>query len=225
MKKITEDDILMRLKVWRSSAIVYLLGSECGEPVVILADEFWTKRDDRAYKRIVELIKIFFAKEVSSGPIKEDISRPVLTEWLEGINQAATAVKDHYVMKATTQLIAMLSETEKARLIWDATCPEIPPYWLPSAENINALPEPVRNYVSGLETNADPPSMVADNIIMKDTIKTLEKMLEERPAVDEGFVNTWANEFATATLANKIMHRRVKYMLKEAGVEVLKDKR
>ena len=157
----------MRLKVWRSSAIVYLA-------------EFWTKKDDRIYKRIVELIKIFFAKEISSGPIKEDISQVVLIKWLEGINETATSVNDDYVMKATMQLIAMLQETKKAELIWDATCPGIAATWLPSAENINALPEPVRNYVAGLETNADPPSMVADNIIMKDTIKTLEKMLEER---------------------------------------------
>ncbi len=92
MKKLKENDLLERLKVWRSSAIIYLA-------------ELWTKKDDRVYKKIVELIKIFFAKEVSSGPIKEDISRPVLIEWLQGINQSATAMKDHYVMKATTQLI------------------------------------------------------------------------------------------------------------------------
>ena len=94
--------------------------------------------------------------------------------------------------------------------------------WLPTPENINALPEPVREYIAGLETNADPPSMVADNIIMKDTIKALEIKCEEKPAVDEGFVNTWANEFATATIHDKEMHRKIVYMLKEAGVEVIK---
>ena len=57
--------------------------------------------------------------------------------------------------------------------------------WLPTPENINALPEPVRNYIADMQTNADPPSMVADNIIMKDTIKTLEKMLQELPEITE----------------------------------------
>ena len=175
MSKLEEKDILGRLKVWRSCATVY-------------HDEFWTKKDDRVYKRIVEVIKIFYAKEISSGTIKEEISRQVLTEWLEGINQAATAMKDKYVMKATTQLIAMIKEEMKAKRIWDATCPGIAATWLPTAENINALPEPVRNYVAGLETNADPPSMVQDNIIMRDTIKTLELKLEEGKEVTEEWI-------------------------------------
>jgi len=63
-----------------------------------------------AYKQIRELIKIFFAKEISEGPIKKDIPQPDLIEWLQGINQSATAVKDHYVMKATIQLIEMLQQ-------------------------------------------------------------------------------------------------------------------
>ena len=75
----------------------------------------WKDNDERAYKRIVELIKIFFAKEISSGPIKKDISRPVLIAWLQGINQAAAAVNDDYVMKATTQLIEILQEAEEIK--------------------------------------------------------------------------------------------------------------
>lgn len=173
------------------------------------------EKDDRIYKRIVEFIKIFYAKEISSGPIEEDISRPVLIAWLQGINQAATSVNDDYVMKATTQLIEMIQKKpevteafieEKAKKwlginydnSWNISpirffqllkdfagslfeeIPGIGNDWLPTAENINALPEPVRNYVAGLETNADPPSMVADNIIMRDTIKALEKKLEEK---------------------------------------------
>ena len=215
MSKLEEKDILGRLKVWRGCAVVYL-------------SELWTKKDDRVYKRIVELIKIFFAKEISSGPIKKDISRPVLIEWLQGINQAATVVKDHYVMKATTQLIAMLQKPqvtgkwieEKAvslieklairgtlsiNFIKDFFCsfveeiqikdaeafirsfvkemPTISKGWLPTAENINALPEPVRKYIHDIETNCDPAGMVQDNIIMKDTIKALEIKCEEWPEI------------------------------------------
>lgn len=187
-----------------------------------------------AYKQIRELIKIFFAKEISAGPIKKDISRPDLVQWLQGINQAATAVKDYYVIKATTQLIVVL-KTQKIQEYLNGieACialtrklkekQGIGKNWLPTAENINALPEPVRDYIAGLQTNADPPSMVADNIIMKDTIKTLEKMLEERPAVDEGFVNIWAKEFQSDTPADSSLNERlVKKLLREAGVEVIK---
>lgn len=47
--------------------------------------------------------------------------------------------------------------------------------WTPTAKNINALPYPIRNYIAGLETNADPPSMVRENVLLRDTIKAMEK--------------------------------------------------
>ena len=94
--------------------------------------------------------------------------------------------------------------------------------WLPTPDNINALPEPVRKFIHDLETNTDPAHIVRENILIKDTCKLLLEKLEEKRKVDQAFVNTWANEFATATLANKIMHRRVAYMLKEAGIKVVK---
>ncbi len=253
MSKLEEKDILGRLKVWRSCAKIYLA-------------ELWTKKDARVYKRIVELIKIFFAEEISSGPIKEDISRPVLIEWLQGINQAATAVNDHYVMKATTQLIEILQRIgmdkafieKKARELMDLfrrgkeehdelplhtaknivrymQKPEITKGWLPTAENINALPDPVQDYIADMQTNADPPSMVADNIIMKDTIKTLEKMLEERPTVDEffeikvaeyerGLKDAKASELPEITEAwTDAKAKEIKALVKDAQDEDLSD--
>lgn len=51
--------------------------------------------------------------------------------------------------------------------------------WLPTAENINALPESVRKYIYELETNCDPPSLVRDNIIIKENIRALEIRLKE----------------------------------------------
>lgn len=100
MSKLKEKDLLLWLGFWFTQEF----------PPGNLDEE------QKAYKRIVELIKIFFAKEISSGPIKKDISQPDLVEWLKGINQAATAVKDYYVMKATTQLLEMIQKpgvTEK----------------------------------------------------------------------------------------------------------------
>ncbi len=183
-------------------------------------------KEDEILSRLKVVIKIFFAKEISSGPIKEEISRRVLIEWLQGINQAATAVEDHYVMKATMQLIGMVADPagadeifvdKKARELMDLfrrwkeehdelplhtarnivrymQKPEIRKGWLPTAENINALPEPVRNYIADMQTNADPPSMVADNIILRDTIKTLEKMLEELPETTEAWAGAKAKQ-------------------------------
>ena len=54
--------------------------------------------------------------------------------------------------------------------------------WLPTPENINALPEPLRKYIADLETNADPAGTVRENTIGKDTLTGLEMMLEEAKA-------------------------------------------
>ena len=129
----------------------------------------------RACEQIVALIKIFYAKEVSTGPIKKDIPERDLIEWLQGLNQAATAMKDYCVMKATTQLLEIIGNQI-------------------SEENLFEIK--AQEYERGLK--------------------------DARPAVDEGFVNTWANDFATATLHDKQMHKRIIYMLREAGVEVVK---
>ncbi len=217
MSKLKEKDLLRVLRKW----------TDFYKPIHFRQKKLphWLPEDERVLQRLVELIKIFFAKEVSSGPIKKDITRPVLIEWLQGINQAATAVKDHYVMKATTQLIEIIQMKatdkifidKKARELMDLfrrwkeehdelplhtaknivrymQKPEITKDWLPTAENTNALPGPVRDYIAELATNADPPSMVADNIIMKDAIKTLEKMLEELPEITEAWTDAKAKE-------------------------------
>jgi len=46
--------------------------------------------------------------------------------------------------------------------------------WLPTAENINSLPKGMKDYICGLETNADPQWVIRENILMKDLIKQLE---------------------------------------------------
>ena len=52
--------------------------------------------------------------------------------------------------------------------------------WLPTPENINALPEPVRKFIHDLETNTDPAHIVRENILIKDTCKLLLSKLEEK---------------------------------------------
>lgn len=48
--------------------------------------------------------------------------------------------------------------------------------WLPTPENINALPASVRDYIHGLEANADPAGMVRENVQLRDANRGLQKM-------------------------------------------------
>lgn len=51
--------------------------------------------------------------------------------------------------------------------------------WLPTPENINSLPDPVRKYIRDLSCLCDPAGIVAENTIMKDMIDQLETKIEE----------------------------------------------
>ena len=51
--------------------------------------------------------------------------------------------------------------------------------WLPTAENINGLPEPIRKFIHDIETNADPAQTMRENTILKDTVAALAKRVEE----------------------------------------------
>src|SRR4051812_28705714 len=46
--------------------------------------------------------------------------------------------------------------------------------WLPDAEQVNALPQPIRKYIHDLETNLDPAGIVAENALLRDTVAALE---------------------------------------------------
>jgi hypothetical protein len=50
----------------------------------------------------------------------------------------------------------------------------VPASWIPTAQNINDLPDAVRKYIHDLETICDPAGIVRENAILKDTIKALE---------------------------------------------------
>ena len=47
--------------------------------------------------------------------------------------------------------------------------------WLPTPENINALPEPLRQYIHQLETLSDPARLVWQNMALKDQLAALLK--------------------------------------------------
>src|SRR5215471_7605510 len=54
--------------------------------------------------------------------------------------------------------------------------------WLPSAENVNALPEGIRRYVHDLETRYDPAHDVQKMARQADTIRALHAKVEELKA-------------------------------------------
>lgn len=47
----------------------------------------------------------------------------------------------------------------------------IPDGWLPTAENINKLPGPVRSYIHELTANSDPAGTIQENVFLKDLRK------------------------------------------------------
>jgi hypothetical protein len=51
--------------------------------------------------------------------------------------------------------------------------------WTPTPENINALPDPIRQYIHDLETNADPSGNIRDAICQRETAMALAKRVEE----------------------------------------------
>lgn len=69
-------------------------------------------------------------------------------------------------------LIGLLEQAEMHLRKADELCT-----WLPTAENINALSEPVKDYIYHLETMADPAGMVAENVLLKDQTRQLDAMI------------------------------------------------
>ena len=51
--------------------------------------------------------------------------------------------------------------------------------WKPTPDNINSLPEKVKNYVCGLETLCDPAGIVAENMLLKDEMEILRAAIEK----------------------------------------------
>ncbi len=51
--------------------------------------------------------------------------------------------------------------------------------FLPTAEQVNALPKGIKNYIYHLETNADPAGMVAENVLTMDENRALVLSIAE----------------------------------------------
>lgn len=58
----------------------------------------------------------------------------------------------------------------------------IPADWTPTAENVNALPEPLRDYIHQIETLCDPQLLVQQNWELRELVAALEVMLQAERA-------------------------------------------
>jgi len=66
--------------------------------------------------------------------------------------------------------------------------------WLPTPENINVLPESIRNYIQDIETNSDHAGMIRENVILKDIIKAFQQkpiIIEQERAEAIEFTKIW----------------------------------
>lgn len=55
----------------------------------------------------------------------------------------------------------------------------IPEGWAPAAENINALPLPLRHFIHALQTVCDPAGTSRENVLVKEENYALHKMIAE----------------------------------------------
>ena len=92
--------------------------------------------------------------------------------------------------------------------------------WLPTPENINALPEPVRKFIHDLETNVDPQSMVRENFLIKDTCRALVVKLEEKQSVTEKWLLDFLRQMPIYDAQPRKDYAMKKF--KEAGIKVVK---
>ena len=58
--------------------------------------------------------------------------------------------------------------------------------WTPTAENIDALPGPLRRYIQRLQSDVDPIGTMRENFRLRQEVKTLQKRLaalEQHPSL------------------------------------------
>lgn len=67
----------------------------------------------------------------------------------------------------------------------------IAPDWTPTAENINALPDPVRRYIHDLETTCDPAGLQRELCIARDITRAQDVQISALRSQLQGVIATW----------------------------------
>lgn len=98
-------------------------------------------------------------------------------------------------------------------------------HWVPTAENINALPARVRSYIYELETIADPSGLVHQNVFQRDQIAGLQAAYNGLKAVinnayqcfQAAYVEGWLDDLSDGNIDNirDIWRRRIVYAMQE----------
>jgi len=57
--------------------------------------------------------------------------------------------------------------------------------WMPTRDNINALPKALRGYIHDLESNVDAVETMRDNFRLRREVATLKRELASKPAQQE----------------------------------------
>ena len=64
---------------------------------------------------------------------------------------------------------------------------DISDFWTPTAENLSALPEPLRRYINDLQANADLIEAMRENFRLHQEIAALRKQLAAKLAFEDYF--------------------------------------
>ena len=72
----------------------------------------------------------------------------------------------------------------------------IPDGWLPTAENINKLPGPVRSYIHELTANSDPSGTIQENVFLKDLLRAAMPYIKDK--LFPSLVKAWEENNAKA---------------------------
>lgn len=180
--------------------------------------EYNLKYELKVRNKIIVLLKPY-------QQIKEMIQKPGVTE--ERIEEKAKEIVEEIGYRIEGEYLKVHLDRAKDFIhsLLEGM-PVINKDWLPTAENINVLPEPVRNYIAAMQTNADPPSMVADNIILRDTIKALEIKLEEKIQVHDEllikYTEKFREDYERGFCSRNNYKGRLKQFAQEAGLEIVK---
>lgn len=170
------DAALEALNRVTSSAVTdaagQIVAERCAQFAELYRKEHAGSREaEEACTEIAEACRQYAASSLSSAPVAQwqtKLRNPILPEcdvWInvseEGARGVAAQHPEIYEIRALS-VVPTSSST-----------------WTPTAENINALPEPIRNYIHSLETNTDPAGMVRENAILRHDNAEFESRLAE----------------------------------------------